>query len=165
MRRFLLILTPALLLGLAACGGTQGGTQGGTPASGAPAGNVEVLAAASGGSGPANTEEPPALEVPANAVGSFTVEGATHTATAKGGMTVSGTIVNNGTKAAKPTQVIVLLLDEAGQTVSRASFSDTRFTMVEPGAGLTWQAETLFTVSGNQRLSFAVEGIDEAAGQ
>ncbi len=159
MRRFLLILTPTLLLALAACGGTQGNT---TPAASGPSG-VRVLAEAVGAPAPVNTEVPPAPEVPANAVQSLTLEGAIHTATPNGGMTVSGKIVNNGTKAAKPTRVVVLLLDEAGQTVSRASFSDTRFTAVEPGAGLTWQGATLFGVKDNQRLSFVVEGIDETA--
>ena len=158
MRRFLLILTPALLLGLAACGGTQGNT---TPAASGSS-EVRVLAEAAGAPAPVSTEVPPAPEVPVNAVQSLTLEGVTQTPTANGGLTLSGTIVNNGAKAAKPTRVVVALLDEAGQTVSRASFSDPNFAAIAPGAGLTWQGDTLFGVAGNQRLAFTVEGVEES---
>jgi hypothetical protein len=157
MRRFLLILTPALLLGLAACGGTQGNT---TPAASGSS-EVRVLAEAAGAPAPVSTEVPPAPEVPANAVQSLSLEGAAQQPTANGGLTVSGTIVNNGPQAAKPTRVVVMLVDAVGQTVSRASFSDPRFTAIAPGAGLTWQGDTLFGVGANQRLVFIVEGVAE----
>ena len=160
MRRLLLILTPLLILALTACGGAKNGT----PAAATTPG-VRVLAAAAGPPGPVNTEAPPPVDVPANAVQGFTLEQPIHTPAANGGMTVSGTIVNHGDKVAKPTRVVVTLLDESGEIVSKASFSDTRFTAVEPGSGLTWQGTTLFAVSESQRLEFAVEGVDPAAGQ
>ncbi|HEY8598149.1 MAG TPA: FxLYD domain-containing protein [Thermomicrobiales bacterium] len=161
MRRLLLILTPLFILALTACGVTQNGT----PTAASSNSGVRVLASAAGPAGPVNTEPPLPEEVPANAVQSFTLEEPRHTATANGGMTVSGKIVNNGDKKAQPTRVIVTLLDEAGQTVSKASFSDPRFTALEPGAGLTWQGEILFGVKEKQRLEFTVEGVTEAAGQ
>jgi hypothetical protein len=161
MRRLLFILAPMLILLLTACGGTQTGT----PTTGAVPSGGRVLASAAGPAGPVSTEQPPAVEVPANAVQSFTLEEPRHTATANGGMTVSGKIVNNGTAKALPTRVIVTLLDEAGQPVSKASFSDPRMTAIEPGAGLTWQGDTLFSVSEKQRLEFTVEGVTETPGQ
>lgn len=161
MRRLLFILTPLLILMLAACGSTQKGTP---AASSVPSGG-RVLASAAGPAGPVSTEQPPAVEVPANAVQSLTLEEPHHTPMANGGMTVSGNIINNGDKEAQPTRVIVTLLDESGQVVSKASFNDTRLTALAPGAGLTWQGETLFGVAEKQHLEFTVEGVTETPGQ
>lgn len=160
MRRLLYILTPLLILVLAACGSTQQGT----PAASGSA-DARILASAAGPAGAVNTEPPMVEETPANMVNSLILAEPKHTSTANGGMTVTGKIVNNGTTKALPTRVIVTLLDEAGQTVSRASFSDPRLTAIEPGAGLTWQGDTLFNVSEKQRLEFTVEGVTETPGQ
>ncbi len=161
MRRLLYILAPLFIFLLTACGGTQKVT----PTTTSGSSGVRVLASAAGPAGPVSTEQPPAVEVPANAVQSFTLEEPRRTSTANGGMTVSGKIVNNGDKKAQPTRIIVTLFDEAGQIVSKASFSDTRLTALEPGGGLTWQGETLFSVQEKQRLEFTVEGVTEAARQ
>lgn len=155
MRRFFFILAPFIILVLAACGSTQQVTP--TVSSDTP--GVRVLASASGPAAPASTVQPPTVEVPANAVQSFTLEEPRQIPTANGGMTVSGKIVNNGNKTAQPTRIIVTLLDETGQIVSRASFKDTRLTAIEPGGGLTWQGDIQFGVKEKQRLEFTVEGV------
>jgi len=163
MRRFLLALTPYLLLTLAACGGTQATT---TPSS-ATGGAVIVSESARGG--PGRTTEftgstaPSAAPVPTEAVVTpaegLTLADAAYVAQGDSGLSVKGNLVNTGPTQARVTRVSFELLDAAGQTIAQSSVSNLRLAPLAPGAQIPWQGLTNLKPGEGQSLRVSVEGI------
>ncbi len=161
MRRLLLLLTPALLLALAACGGTPA-----NPTGQAPAAEARVIAGTTGkvveGQATAPQTDNPVSQ-PDSPFDGLAITEVSATRSGEGNVTVSGKVVNRGQEAAKTTRIAVEVVDASGKRVARQQFAYPQLPTIRPGDEVAWQGQTQLKLADGQQVQVAVAG--EAAGQ
>ncbi len=155
MQRLFLLLLPALILTLAACGGTMS-TNGNPSASGA---TDRLLASGSGKPGGSTPESALAEPAPPNATQGLALEEVTYKPNTSGGLIVAGKIANRSASEVQATRVLVELLDESGKPLSSVSFAGPKLPTLKPGGTASWQGDTQFAASGAQRIVLTVDGV------